>query len=491
MLSTFFSNFGRPWLKSQRPIPDQKTQPDDSNNPDEDKVEEAGESGNEEVTEEQLSPGELEGEVINHEVEKPDISSLSAVEFGVEEPEETFPSPGETTLVETEDEVPVNMETDSIEQEVSLLEIEATALAANSEEVDSENDSLMHAAELTSDHPELPLMDSTKVTDTVKDEAESVSALEEDVTEGALTSSIKVAEMEANSLEASVKNQVQENVRDTALLPEVALEERHESVAMIQPLKSEISNLEVLEAKMETLVAAMNNQKVEMVNLVEEGSAESSGNVEVVQVAVVVKKPAAEIEGTLIGDSEATVDVASLAENDNKGKPAEDTVLPPAKEFCTSPIEEALVSSQPIPALNEETSDKAPAKEGAADPIGEASSTLAIITDLDGMEEKELAFVQPQEKILDEVKSSSSKKQEKESVAVGHIPGKHAQIADPAEVELSRPADSAKSTEIFNVKPGEELAEANAVLKKYGIKLKRKYDSEDQGDVTVKITKQK
>jgi len=485
MLSTFFSKFGRPWLVSQRPIPGQKAQADDSSNPDKDK-DEAGESGDKDVTEEQVSPNEPEGEVLNHEIEKQEISSL-AVEIEVEEPGETVPTPGETILTEAENEVPVNMETDSIEQEVSLPETEVTTVAANSEDLGSENDNLMHATELSSDPPELPRGGSADVIQPVKNEPESVPALE-DVTEGEASSATEVAEMEVKSLDAVVDNEVQDIVRDTVILSGVALEESKESVAVIPSPEAEIGNLEVLEAKMETLVAAMNNQKVEMVNLVVENPEQSAGNTDAVEATGAVKKLAAEIEGTLVGDSEVTVDVAPLTAND-KGKSAEDTVLPSAEEFSASPIDEALVSSKPLPVLKEEASDMAPV-EGHTDPIEEASSPKAISKDLDGMEDNELALVQ-QTEISDKVKTSSSKNEEKKSVDVGHNLGKDAQGAAPFEVELSPQAELVESIEIFKVRPGEELAEVNAVLKKYGITFKRKDGSEDQGDITVKITTQK
>merc|ERR1712060_426401 len=265
---------------------------------------------------------------------------------------------------------------------------------------------------------------------------------------------------EVNSPEAEVKNQLQENVSETVVLAAVAIEERKESVPEIQLSNSEIGNLEVLEAKMETLVAAMNNQKVEMVNLAEEAPRESSGNIEAVQVAEIVKEVAAAIEGTVNDKGEVTVDVTSLTENDNKGKSADDPILHPAKESGINPIKEA-------------------------------SSAVAITTDIDGKEDDELAVVQPQiVKVSDELKPSSTKEEGKQSETAVNNLDKDAKVAS-AEVELSRSADSANSTEIFNVRTEDELAEVNAVLRKYGIKFKRKDDSEDQGNVTVKITKQK
>jgi len=490
MLSTLFSNFGRPWLKTPLPVPDTKANPDDSNNPNEDKDEEAGESEDQEVAEDQLSPGETEEDVMNHEIEKPEVRLLTAVEIEVEQPEETLPTPEETTILETENEVPVDLEINAIEQEVSLSETEATKVTANSEELDSENDSLLQAADLTSYSPELTVQGSPEVIEAVKDEAEPVSASEEEVKETALSSGMEVVEMTVNSSEAAIENQLQENVRETVVLAGVAIEERKESVLEIQPSNSEMGNLEVLEAKMETLVAAMNIQKVEMVNLEEEGPRESLGNIEAVEVAELVKEPAAAIEGTVKGQ-EVTVDVTSLTENDNKGKSADDPVLHPTEESGINPIEEALVTPEPIPVLKEEISGNAPVQEDPTNPIDEASSALALTTDKDGKEDDKLALVQPQiVKISDELKPSSSKTEGKQSETVGNNLDKDAKVAS-AEVELSPSADSSSLTEIFNVRTEEELAEANAVLRKYGINIKRRDDSKDQGDVTVKITKQK
>jgi len=472
------------------PTPDPKAQSDDSNNPNEDKDQEAAENGDKEVVEEQLSLGETEEEVQNHEIEKPEDSSLAAVEIEAEQPEETLPTPEEATILGTENEVPVDLETNSIEQEVSLPETEDTTITANSEELDSGNDSLLQAAELTSDSPEVTVKGSTEVIDAVKDEAEPVSTQEEEVKETAISSSMTVAEIEVNSTEAAVENQLQENVGETVVLAEIAIEGREESVEEIQQPKPETGNLEVLQAKMETLVAAMNNQKVEMVDLAEEAPPESSENKEAVQVSEIVKEAAAAIEVTVKGEDEVAVDVTSLTENDNKGKSADDAVLHPAKESGINPIEEAPATSGPIPILKEENSGKAPVQEGPTDPIEEASSDFAITTDTDGKEEDELTFVQPQiEKVSDELLPSSSKEEGKQSETVGNNLDKDSKAA-PAEVELSSSADSANSTEIFHIMPGEELADVNAVLRKYGIKFKRKIDSEDQRPVTVKITKQ-
>merc|ERR1712060_438170 len=296
---------------------------------------------------------------------------------------------------------------------------------------------------------------------------------------------------EVNSPEAEVKNQLQENVSDIVVLAAVAIEERKESVPEIQLSNSEIGNLEVLEAKMETLVAAMNNQKVEMVNLAEEAPRESSGNIEAVQVAEIVKEVAAAIEGTVNHKGEVTVDVTSLTENDNKGKSADDPILHPAKESGINPIEEFLVTLEPIPVLKEEISLKAPVQEGPSNTIKEASSAVAITTDIDGKEDDELAVVQPQiVKVSDELKPSSTKEEGKQSETAVNNLDTDAKVAS-AEVELSPSAGSSSLTEIFNVRTEEELAEANAVLRKYGINIKRRDDAKDQGDVTVKITKQK
>jgi len=472
MLSTFFSNFGRPWLKTLPPIPDQKANSDDLNNPIEDKDQEAAESEDKEVAKYQMSPGGTEEEVLNHESEKPGVSLLTAVEIEVEQPEGTSPMPGETTILGTENEVPVDLETNAIEQEVSLPETEATKINANSEELVSENDSLLP--------PELPVQDSTEVIEVVKDEAEP----EEEVKETALSSDMKVAETEVNSSEAAVKNQLLENVRETVVLEGVAIEEKKEPVVEIQLSNSEAGNLEVLEAKMETLVA-------EMVNLAEEGPRESSGNIEAVQDAEIVKEVAAAIEGTVKGQGEVTVDVTSLTENDNKRKSADDPILHPAKESGTKQIEEALVTSEPIPVLEEEISLKAHVQEGPTNPMEEASFALAITTDTDGKEEDQLAFVQPQiVKISDELKQSPSKQEGKQSETAVNNLDEDKKVAS-AEIELSRSADLVNSTEIFDVRTEEELAEVNAVLRKYGVKVKRKDDSEYQGNVIVKITKQK
>jgi len=500
-------------VKNAASIPDIKANPDESNNPNEDKDQEAVESEDMEVAEDQMSPGETEEEVLNHEIEKPEVRLPTAVEIKIEQPEETLPTPEETTILGTENEVPVDLENNVIEQEVSLLEIEATKVTANSEELDSENDSLLQASDLTSNPPDLTVQGSAEVIEEVKDQTEPVSAPEEEVKETAVSSVVKVEEMEVNSSEAAVKNQLEENVRETVVLAGVAIEEGKESVLEIQPSNSEIGNLEVLEAKIETLVAAMNNQKVEMVNPAEEGPRESSANIEAVQVAELVKEAAAAIEGTVEGLGEVTVDVTSLTENEYKGKSADDPVLHQAKESGINPIEEALVTPEPIPVLKEEISGNAPVQEealvtpepipkeeisgnapvqeGPTNPIEEASSDLAITTDIDGKEDDELASVQPQiVEISDELKPSSSEKEGKQSETVGNNLEKDAKVAS-AEVVLSPSADSSNSTKIFNVRTVEGLAEANAVLRKYGINIKRKDNFEDQGDVTVKITKQK
>lgn len=489
MLSNFFSNFGRPWLKLQRPVPDPKNQPDDSNIPDEDKDEPAAENEDLEVKEEQLSSDDNEREVLNEEIENLEVRAVTAVEIQeVEQPEQTMASPGETTLSAEESEVPAVIKTASIDQEVSFSETGSTPRTAHSGELDSKNEGLLQAPESTFEPQESTVEGFTQEMEGIKDETEPVVAVEEEVAEAAQSPDMSVLEMEPNPAEeAAVENQVQVKVIETQEVLAVAtIEEKEESVAEIQPSEPEIRNLEALEAKMENLVAAMKTQKLDTDDQAADAPVEGLENVDI---TVALKEAQAE---SIVKEESAVSPVASLAKNDKESEsPAGDAVLPTGEESVINSNEEALSTSAPPPVLEEETSGESPVKEVPTNPLEQASSTLAIATDTDGKEENELAFVQPEiAEISDEVNSSSSEKEEHTSESVGHSLDKDTEVRAPVEGDLSHPADSAKTTQIFNVAPGEDVAEINAVLRKYGVHLKRNSNSEDLGDVTVKITKQ-
>jgi len=408
-----------------------------------------------EVQEEQPSFAEMEGEDLNLDGENSEIPDVTARQSEEDLPEQPSSSLEEVMVQAGESSVIAEVEVPSTDQVDSSAEIEGAHKSFS--EVEVKNEGLLEDSTEKVDSPEVTVEESTPSVETTKEEAEPNLT-----TETVPGSDVTVEGLEPSIAENfAVENQVQGKVTEikgtSADILETAV-----AVSGVKPSKEEIQNLEALEAKMETLVAAINTPKLESENLsVDAESAE------------LVNEAA---EPSSITSKEESEEVAVVA------------LTTEEKEIGVSSVEENLVTEAPTREEKEGTTEDA-VVEADIKP-GEAN-LFAVGTAPVEKDNTELDGVQPQmEDVPDDAKSSSTKNEDKTLELVGQIVDKEAQVQVSVEGKSSPSENAGGQTDTFTIGTTEDLAEVNEVLRKYGVQFRKKSDAEDIGPVSVKITRQ-
>jgi len=439
MLSSFFSHFGRPWLKNQPPLPGSENKPDGSEETTKGTDEPATDKEEVEVQEEQPSFAEMEGEDLNLDGENSEIPDVTARQSEEDLPEQPSSSLEEVMVQAGESSVIAEVEVPSTDQVDSSAEIEGAHKSFS--EVEVKNEGLLEDSTEKVDSPEVTVEESTPSVETTKEEAEPNLT-----TETVPGSDVTVEGLEPSIAENfAVENQVQGKVTEikgtSADILETAV-----AVSGVKPSKEEIQNLEALEAKMETLVAAINTPKLESENLsVDAESAE-------------LVNEAAEPSSITSKEESEEVAVVALTTEETEAPTREENTEDAVVEADIKPVEANLNAVGTVPVEQDNT-------------------------ELDG--------VQPQiEDVPEDAKSSSTKNEDKTLEPVEQIVDKEAQVQVPVEGKSSPSENAGGQTDIFTIGTPEDLAEANEVLRKYGVQFRKKSDAEDIGPVSVKITRQ-
>jgi len=474
MLSSFFSHFGRPWLKNQRPLPGSENKPDGSEETSKGTDEQATDKEEVEEQEEQPSLAEMEGEDLSLDGENSEIPEVTAGQSEEGLPEQPSSSLGELMVQAGESSVIAEVEVSSTEQVDSSAEIEGAHKSFR--EVEVKNEGLLEDSTEKVDSPEVTVKESTPSMETTKEEAEPNLAKEtvpgSDVTVEGLEPSIA----ENFAVENQVQGKVTEIQETSADILQTA-----EALSEIKPSKVEIENLEALEAKMETLVAAINTPKLETENLSADAESAELVNEVVEPTSITSKEESEEVAVVALTTEEKEIGVSPIEEAVSA---TEETV--PDVEIVISPTKENLVTEAPTREEKVGTTEDA-VVEADIKPVEALSVGTAPVekdnTELDG--------VQPQmEDVPDDAKLSSTKNEDKTLEPVRQIVDKEAQVQVPVEGKSSPSENAGGQTDTFTIGTTEDLAEANEVLRKYGVQFRKKNDAEDVGPVSVKITRQ-